>query len=151
MAGLTLDHRGVRVGCPACGRINRRQYATVERPTRCGQCHADLPAVDAPVECPDASSFDALIAGSALPVVVDFWAPWCGPCRMMAPQFEQAARSLAGRALLVKVDTDAVPDLGARFGIRSSPTLAVFRGGHESGRVAGVQSASAIEAMASRA
>jgi thioredoxin 2 len=96
------------------------------------------------------AAFDAVVAASPVPVLVDFWAPWCGPCRMMAPQFEQAARSLAGRALLIKVDTDSVPELGARYGIRSIPTLAVFRGGREAGRVAGVQSAAAIEAMAAR-
>ena len=100
---------------------------------------------------PDAASFDALIAMTPVPVLVDFWAPWCGPCRMMAPEIEKAARRMAGAALVVKVDTDAVPELGERFGIRSIPTLAVFRNGREASRVSGTRSASDIEALVERA
>jgi thioredoxin 2 len=100
-----------------------------------------------PVEAPEVTSFDILLQQTAVPIVVDFWAPWCAPCRMMAPQLEIAARSMAGRALVVKVNTDAVPELGERFRILSIPTLAVFREGREISRVSGVRSAAEIEAL----
>jgi len=99
------------------------------------------------VEAPDAASFDALLQQARVPIVVDFWAPWCGPCRVMAPQLETAARNMAGRALVIKVDTDAVPDLGERYRIMSIPTLAVFRDGREVSRVTGVRPAAEIESL----
>ena len=102
-----------------------------------------------PVEVPDAPAFDALISGSSLPVVVDFWAPWCGPCRMMAPELEKVAKGAAGEWLVVKVDTEAVPELRERFRIRSIPTLALFRGGREVNRVAGARPAADIRMFVS--
>ncbi|MBM3821088.1 MAG: thioredoxin [Acidimicrobiia bacterium] len=101
----------------------------------------------APIEVSGAHVFDALVAGSPLPVVVDFWAPWCGPCRTMAPELEKAAQRLAGRALTVKVNTDAEPELGQRFRIMSIPTIAVFRDGREVTRAAGARPAADIEAL----
>jgi thioredoxin 2 len=98
---------------------------------------------------PDAPAFDALIASSSLPVVVDFWAPWCGPCRMMAPELDKVARGAAGEWLVVKVDTEAVPELGERFRIRSIPTLALFQGGREINRAAGARPAADIRAFVS--
>jgi thioredoxin 2 len=95
------------------------------------------------VELSDAN-FDQVVAGSELPVVVDFWAPWCGPCRQMAPQFEQAATSLKGKALLVKVNSDDNPRTSARFGIRSIPTLLKLQRGQEVARVAGARPAGQI-------
>jgi thioredoxin 2 len=91
--------------------------------------------------------FDAMLAASPIPVVVDFWAPWCGPCRAMAPEFEKVARRLAGTALVVKVNTDAEPELGERFRIRSIPTIAVFRDGREVTRVSGARPAADIERL----
>ena len=143
-----LDARGVIVPCPACGTANRLPYGAVDRTTRCGKCQATLPPPSAPIEVRGTDVFDRLVAGSSVPVVVDFWAPWCGPCRMMAPELEKAARSLAGEALVVKVNTDAEPELGARFRIQSIPTLAVFRGGREVTRAAGVRPAADIQALA---
>jgi thioredoxin 2 len=102
------------------------------------------------VEAADAGAFDAIVQHAPVPVLVDFWAPWCGPCRTMAPELETAARNLAGHALVIKVDTDAAPDLGERFRIRSIPTLAVFRDGREVSRVAGARPASEIEAFVRR-
>ncbi len=91
------------------------------------------------------ADFDRLVAQSSLPVVVDYWAPWCGPCRMVAPELEKVAARQAGKALVVKVNTDRLTDLGDRYGIRSIPTLAVFAGGREVSRTAGVRPAADIE------
>jgi len=150
MATLVSDQQGVLARCTSCGKTNRLRYENLDRTTRCGNCHTTLPAPNAPVEALDTASFDAIVAHSSVPVVVDFWAPWCGPCHMMAPELETAARNLAGRALVIKVNTDAVPDLGERFRIRSIPTLALFRGGRESSRVSGVRPAADIQAFVER-
>ena len=142
---LSLDERGVIVPCPSCGRKNRVPFSAAE--AKCGGCGTELPAVAEPIEAPTASAFDALVGGTALPVVVDFWAPWCGPCRMVAPELERVARAHAGAYLVVKVNTDAVPELGERFGIRSIPTMAVFEGGREVARTSGARPAADIEAF----
>ena len=146
---MKADHRGVLTRCASCGRTNRLPYAHLDRAIRCGNCHTMLPPPAEPVEAPDEASFDGLLQ-APVPVVVDFWAPWCGPCRMMAPEVETAARNMAGRALVVKVDTEAVPELGQRFRILSIPTLALFRNGREISRVAGARPASEIEALVGR-
>jgi len=151
MSVLVSDHRGVLVACPSCSTTNRLRYPHLDRRIRCGRCQTTLPPPSEPVEAPDAASFDALVAEAPVPVLVDFWAPWCGPCRMMAPELEKVARRMAGAALVVKVNTDGVPELGERFGIRSIPTLAVFRGGREVSRVAGARPAADIQALVDRA
>ena len=151
MSSLVSDHHGVLVRCPSCGKTNRQRYPHLDRTIRCGNCHATLPPPAEPVEAPDAASFDALVSESAVPVLVDFWAPWCAPCRAMAPELEKVARTMAGDALVVKVNTDAVPELGERFHIRSIPTIAVFRGGREVSRVAGARPASEIQALVNQA
>jgi len=151
MAGpMKVDDRGVLVSCPSCGSTNRLTYRTLERQVRCGKCHTTLAAPSHPIEVPT-GFFDALISASSVPVVVDFWAPWCGPCHAMAPEFEKAAQRLAGKALAIKVNTEAEPELGERFGIRSIPTLAVFRRGREVTRVAGARPAADIERLVSAA
>jgi thioredoxin 2 len=136
------DNTTPHVACPACGATNRVPADRLGDDPVCGRC--GQPLLDGhPVELSDAN-FDRVVEQSDLPVVVDFWAPWCGPCRQMAPQFEQAAGTLKGRALLVKVNSDDNPRTASRFGIRSIPTLVKLRHGREVGRVAGARPAGQI-------
>ena len=134
------------IRCPHCGTANRVPAARAAEQPQCGHCHQAL--LDAhPLELGD-ENFDAVVKAAAVPVLVDFWAPWCGPCRAMAPAFEQAGRQLAGQALLVKVNSDDNPELSARFGIRSIPTLVRLDRGAEVRRQSGAVPAAAIVAMA---
>ena len=148
MATAQMDEKGVVVACPSCGQRNRVPFG---REAKCGNCGTALAQPGEPIEVPSASAFDALVAASKLPVVVDFWAPWCGPCHMVAPEIERVAKQNAGRYVIVKVNTDAVPKLGDRFSIRSIPTMAVFQGGREVARTAGARPAAEIEAFVRQA
>ncbi|TAK39587.1 MAG: thioredoxin TrxC [Lysobacteraceae bacterium] len=132
----------VLVPCPACGALNRVPGARLGESPTCGKCHQPLFA-GKPLAL-DEAGFALHVERGGLPVLVDFWAPWCGPCRMMAPHFEQAAAQLEPRVRLAKVDTEAEPALGGRFGIRSIPTLALFAGGREIARQAGAMGAADI-------
>jgi len=147
----TIDRAGVIVRCAQCGRANRLPFAALGKSARCGQCRSGVSAPGTPVEVQDAAAFDAAVANSALPILVDFWAPWCGPCRMVAPELERVADGNAGRYLVLKVNTDAHQEIAARFRIRSIPTLAVLFAGREVERIAGVRPASEIDAFAARA
>jgi thioredoxin 2 len=145
-----LDDRGIVTTCPACGQKNRFLYDRLGETVRCGKCKAALPALGEPIELSSSADFDRLIARASVPVLVDYWAPWCGPCRMVAPELKKVAERRAGRALVVKVNTDVLTDLGERFGIRSIPTLAIFAGGRELTRSSGARPAAEIEALLDR-
>lgn len=125
----------IHVVCPHCHTTNRVTAQGLVAEPNCGKCHQPL-FTGHPLPL-DEEGFDRHVARSHLPVLVDFWAPWCGPCRMMAPQFEAAARELEPHVRLVKVNTEEAQSLGARLGIRSIPTLALFHGGRELARQAG--------------
>ena len=125
--------------CPSCGTKNRVPASASGKPA-CAACKAPLPWL---TEATD-STFDAVVLRATTPVLVDLWAPWCGPCRMMAPQFEAAAMQLEPALRLAKVDTEAQPALGSRFGIRSIPTLVLFKAGREIGRMSGAMASGEI-------
>jgi thioredoxin 2 len=143
----SLDERGAIVTCPSCGAANRLTYNTLDKRTRCAKCKSLLPPPGVAFEVTSSAAFNAAASNSAIPLVVDFWAAWCGPCRMVAPEVEKVAAAHAGEWLVVKVDTDRLTDVAARYRIMSLPTLAVIYRDRELARVAGVRPASEIERL----
>lgn len=132
----------VHVVCPQCHAVNRLPDNRLGEGGTCGKCHAPL-FNGHPVELNEAS-FDQHISRSDLPVVVDFWAPWCGPCRSMAPAFVEAAKQMEPAYSFVKLDTEQSQNIAARFNIRSIPTIAIFKNGREVARQAGAMDTSSI-------
>lgn len=126
----------LHIVCPHCQTTNRVQSDQLASHPDCGKCHQPL-FTGHPVELDDVAAFDKHLTRSQIPLLVDFWAPWCGPCRMMAPGYEEAAALLEPQIRVAKVNTEAAQALGARFNIRSIPTLALFVGGREVARQAG--------------
>jgi thioredoxin 2 len=147
MSKVQTDDRGLIVACPSCGKANRLAFDHLGEPARCGHCQTEITAPGEPIAVGSAAQFDALVGKSSLPILVDYWAAWCGPCRNVAPELEKVARKNAGRWLVAKVDTEAVPDLAARAHIQSIPTLAVWKSGKEAARTAGAMPAERIEAF----
>jgi thioredoxin 2 len=150
-AHLSADDRGVVLPCPQCQRANRLPFTHLHQNGRCGNCKAALPPPSLPVEIDSESSFRALIRDAALPVLVDFWAPWCGPCQMAAPEVAKLAALASGELLVVKVNTEGQPGLAREMGVRSIPLFAVFSAGREIERTAGAMPAFELRAFALRA
>ena len=139
-----MNDAAILLPCPHCGAMNRLPRERLGQAPGCGKCHRAL-FTGQPIAL-SAASFERHAVQGQLPVVVDFWAPWCGPCLSMAPQFEAAARMLEPQVRLAKVDTQAEPALGGRFNIRSIPTLVLFSGGRELARQSGAMGSAQIVA-----
>jgi thioredoxin 2 len=132
------------VQCPSCSSSNRIPPARLGDKAKCGACKAPLLPLAHSVAVGSVAEFDELIRDAPVPVLVDFWAAWCGPCRMVGPEMEKIADQRAGKVLVAKVDTEKLPDVAARFEIRSIPTMILFRGGKEAQRLSGARAAGAI-------
>jgi thioredoxin 2 len=141
------DRQTATVACPFCETLNRVDLTRLEQHPKCGKCSKPI-LLDRPIAVSDAN-FTQVTTDTTVPVVVDFYADWCGPCKIMAPLLDEVARRRAGQMLVVKLDTDRNPVTGQRFGIRGIPTLIAFRGGKEVGRRVGAVPPAELEAFLS--
>ena len=137
------------VKCTKCATSNRLPAARMRDKANCAACKSSLLPLTHPVPITSKEDFDELLRDAPAPVLVDFWAAWCGPCRAVAPELDKIAGRRTRDVIVAKVDTDALPEVAARYGIQSIPTMIVFRGGSEADRLSGAMPASAIEARLS--
>ena len=135
----------MRTICPHCKEVNNVPKKDTYKKANCGKCKNSL--LDNEVIQLDQSNFDEVIVNSDIPVVVDFWAPWCGPCKMMAPTFKSVAKNYPIKAIFAKVNTENEQTLGAKFGIRSIPTIVVFKDGIEVQRVSGALDSANLQSL----
>ena len=138
----------MRIVCPHCNSVNNVPQKESYKKANCGKCKNSLLDTK-PIELNE-ENFDEVLVNSDIPVVVDFWAPWCGPCKMFGPTFEKVAQDFPLKALFTKVNTESEQNLGARMGIRSIPTLIIFKGGKEVERVSGALDASSLKSLVAR-
>jgi thioredoxin 2 len=150
MSAIASDERGLIVTCAHCGQGNRLPYTRLTQLPRCAKCHVELAHVAVPVEIESEAVFDSLTRHSALPVLVDFWAEWCGPCKMVAPELAKVAAHSAGRWLVIEVNTELLPGLARRFSVTSIPLLVLFQKGQEVARQAGAMPATSIQQFVQR-
>lgn len=132
------------VGCPSCGVKNRLPAARLDENARCGKCKTSLAPLGDTVSLESSADFLELIRGSPVPVLVDFWAPWCGPCRVVAPELSRVAAEKKGQVIVAKVNTDELRDVAGRYDIQAIPTMILFSGGRETKRLQGAMRAPAI-------
>ncbi len=135
----------MRVVCPSCLSVNNIPVKESYTKANCGKCKNSL-LTTTPLELTQ-NTFDEVVVNSDLPVVIDFWAPWCGPCKIMGPNFEKSAKNFPLKVLFTKVNTESEQNLGARFGIRSIPTLVIFKNGKEVHRVSGALDESSLNKL----
>ena len=142
METVTAERRAT-VACPFCGTLNRVDLSRLDHKPKCGKCGKPI-LLDRPIPVSDAT-FDRVTVDSTVPVLVDFYADWCSPCKIMAPVLDDVARKRQGQVLVLKLDTDRNPATGERFGIRGIPTLILFRNGKEVARRVGAVPAAAVD------
>jgi thioredoxin 2 len=148
---LTADDRGVILNCAKCQRANRIPFARIHEAGHCGSCKAPLPFPELPVAIESTVAFSALAKAASLPVFIDFWAPWCGPCLAVAPEVTKLAALASGEFLVAKVNTEKQPEIASAMAIRSIPTFVVFAAGRERERMSGAMSASELRDFTRRA
>ncbi|MDF1813881.1 MAG: thioredoxin [Verrucomicrobiales bacterium] len=141
---LNCDDKGVILSCLECGTDNRIGFSKLDAEGRCGSCKAALPKISLPFDMGTSAAFANLVKQSPLPVVVDFWAPWCGPCQMMGPEFSKGAQMTSGQAVFVKVNTEALQDVAGQFRISGIPAFAILKDGQEVARATGARMAAQL-------